>query len=117
MEAYYMRRIEGGIHIHASVTSDCIYFPNQQLVLYRESLGTFSNNNYSITTESRILEEMRKVVDGKFERAGKVSYSKPQRLDVGQKEGMALIEDARQEKVLRKAVESGIEKLIAQGKI
>ena len=116
MEAHYMRRTQGGMHVHNTAVTDCIYFPHQKLVLYKQRLGTFSSETYSIETTPEILKEIQTVVEGTFESNGKVSYGFLKRIEVDSKEGMSLIEDARKEKALRQDVQGGIEKLIARGK-
>lgn len=57
---------------------------------------------------------MQKVIEGKFDSRGKVSYGGLKKIEVDAKEGMSLIEDARKERVLRQDIEKGIERILSQ---
>ena len=115
---YFERNAESDFHIHAGSYVTGVYFPEENIILYREQHGSFGGQTYSILDDSKTLEEVKSAISersGKIPRVEGVTYSGIRKFECESSEIKRLIQNARIEKGLREVVNSGIEALLKQG--
>ncbi len=64
---FYHRHITEGHHQHAYYATDCCYVPEWNLVVGRESSGSFVEAEPFVSEHEQILAEAKLVAEGKWE--------------------------------------------------
>ena len=113
MEAWYLKRMQRGLHVTENVTTDCLYIPESNLVLYKEQKGVYGGTEYSLVEREDVLEEIRNKISGvaNSERT-RVSYSDVRKVDLDPSKVNIAISDVRRSQELQESVKEGIECLL-----
>lgn len=107
---YYHRQARSGFHIHAYSSADIFYIPEENLILFREQLGSFGGRDYSITDKRELLDEANSVMQGSRVEGIEISHMKEfQYADAKIKQ---LVREAKLKSELETKVRSGIEELL-----
>lgn len=61
---YYKKTLQYAIGNQIEIYKECIYIPNKQVVIYKQS--SFNNINYSYSKNNEILNEGKKLLKGDF---------------------------------------------------
>ena len=58
-------RIEASpMHLHAGIFTDGMYIPDEDIILYRETVGSFGLPHYGVSDSKSILDELEKILGG-----------------------------------------------------
>jgi hypothetical protein len=111
---YYRRYAKSGFHIHAYSSEDIFYFPDENLILFREQLGSFGGKDYSFTERQELLDEAKSVMQGSGTGIEGVEISNVNEFEYDEEKIKQLIQDAKSKSEFETRVRSGIEELLNQ---
>ena len=111
---YFKRKAKSPIHIHAGSYASIFYIPDEEIILFKEQLGTFGKNEYSLTDKAEILEEAKVIAEGRIPDVQAVSFSDIKEFEYESSRLRELIQNARLKTDLETKVKSGIEDLLKQ---
>ena len=114
MRVIYFRRDERWFHIHAGSYAACLYVPEENVILYKEQLGTFGGIYYSLTNNPKLLEEAKSIAEGRIPKKERVTFSDIKEFEYDSSKIWELIKKARIKKRLETEVKCGIEELLKQ---
>lgn len=106
--------MENPIHIHAGSYADCFYIPDENVVLYRQRIGTFGGKDYSLTDKREILDEARAIEKNEPLGKANIAFSNVKEFEYDDSKIKELISNAESKSELEKKVQSGIEDLLGE---
>ena len=112
MEILIYDRLVETYHIHHTVSTNMIYIPSMEKILYKESSGTFSDWVYGITDNKELLEESKLVYEGNQPVIDRLEISNIRKVEVLDSFIDMAIEDAIKSKELIEKTKLNIESLI-----
>ena len=111
---YYNRKARSPFHIHAGSYASFFYVPDENIILYKEQLGTFGRNEYSLTDRAKILKEAKVIAEGRIPDVQAVSFFDIKEFEYESFKLRELIQNARLKTELETKVKFGIEDLLKQ---
>ena len=110
---YFKKQVMNALSFHAGTSVEVWYFPEQEMVLYRETSLLTSDGHVALSNDPRILEEARSVALGNRPQQQGIVYSVINTFCYHPSQVRSLLKKARSKEKLESVVESGMDALLA----
>jgi len=110
----YTRTINPFRHIHGRIVARCYFVPEQKVVIFRESRGTFDVQSEGITNRKEMLTEAAIVEKGTLSELSEVSINGVKKFSYNAARLKAIVEFAQMKEELFKRLKTGIDTLASE---
>lgn len=113
---YFERTTKIGFHVHAGSYVKGIYIPDENVILFKDRLGTFGGTFYSISEGTEFIDEVKAVLKGEKPQGKGITYSDVKEFEcsISLETMRQLVKDAKQTNKLRTKIGFGIDNLLEQ---